>query len=107
MRLLIIGLLVRTNSLCHKRYPDVLFLDHVETTWHSLGTAAMKPREEGGVVDKRLNVFGTQNLKVVDLSICPVRRHEPNSVRTGLMVRIGQSRDEYLFVCFTRRREGC
>jgi len=45
--------------------------DHVETTWHSLGTAAMKPREEGGVVDRLLNVFGTQNLKVVDLSICP------------------------------------
>ncbi|KAI5121521.1 hypothetical protein M0805_002582 [Coniferiporia weirii] len=45
--------------------------DHVETTWHSLGTCAMKPREEGGVVDKRLNVYGTQNLKCVDLSICP------------------------------------
>ena len=46
--------------------------DHVETTWHSLGTCAMKPREQGGVVDKRLNVYGTQNLKCVDLSICPV-----------------------------------
>jgi alcohol oxidase len=45
--------------------------DHVETTWHSLGTCAMKPREEGGVVDGRLNVYGTENLKVVDLSICP------------------------------------
>jgi len=50
---------------------DDWIADHVETTWHSLGTAAMKPREEGGVVDARLNVFGTQNLKVVDLSICP------------------------------------
>ncbi|KAG6381632.1 hypothetical protein JVT61DRAFT_231 [Boletus reticuloceps] len=45
--------------------------DHVETTWHSLGTCAMKPREEGGVVDGRLNVYGTQNLKCIDLSICP------------------------------------
>ncbi|CAL1701917.1 unnamed protein product [Somion occarium] len=45
--------------------------DHVETTWHSLGTCAMKPREQGGVLDERLNVYGTQNLKVVDLSICP------------------------------------
>jgi alcohol oxidase len=43
----------------------------VETTWHSLGTCAMKPRAEGGVLDPRLNVFGTQNLKVVDLSLCP------------------------------------
>jgi alcohol oxidase len=24
----------------------------------------MKPREQGGVVDPRLNVYGTQNLKV-------------------------------------------
>lgn len=45
--------------------------DHVETTWHSLGTCAMKPREDGGVVDGRLNVYGTTNLKCVDLSICP------------------------------------
>ncbi|KZT38402.1 alcohol oxidase [Sistotremastrum suecicum HHB10207 ss-3] len=50
---------------------DDWIADHVETTWHSLGTCAMKPREEGGVVDKRLNVYGTQNLKCVDLSICP------------------------------------
>jgi len=45
--------------------------DHVETTWHSLGTCAMKPREQGGVLDARLNVWGTTNLKCVDLSICP------------------------------------
>jgi len=50
---------------------DEWVADHVETTWHSLGTCAMKPQAEGGVVDPRLNVFGTQNLKVVDLSICP------------------------------------
>ncbi|KAG6824994.1 hypothetical protein H0H92_005148 [Tricholoma furcatifolium] len=50
---------------------DDWIADHVETTWHSLGTCAMKPREEGGVVDGRLNVYGTQNLKCVDLSICP------------------------------------
>uniref|UniRef100_A0A8H7XR66 pyranose dehydrogenase (acceptor) n=1 Tax=Psilocybe cubensis TaxID=181762 RepID=A0A8H7XR66_PSICU len=50
---------------------DEWIADHVETTWHSLGTCAMKPREEGGVVDGRLNVFGTENLKCVDLSICP------------------------------------
>lgn len=37
---------------------DEVVLDHVETTWHSLGTCAMKPREEGGVVDARLNVYG-------------------------------------------------
>ncbi|KAF9004050.1 hypothetical protein BDQ17DRAFT_1325916 [Cyathus striatus] len=47
----------------------------VETTWHSslykMGTCAMKPRAQGGVVDARLNVYGTSDLKVADLSICP------------------------------------
>ncbi|KAG6902856.1 hypothetical protein C0995_010741 [Termitomyces sp. Mi166 len=43
----------------------------VETTWHSIGTCAMKPREKGGVVDPRLNVYGVQNLKVADCSIAP------------------------------------
>jgi hypothetical protein len=43
----------------------------VSTTWHSLGTCAMKPHEYGGVVDGRLNVYGTRGLKVADLSIAP------------------------------------
>ncbi|KAL1950095.1 hypothetical protein VTO73DRAFT_5217 [Trametes versicolor] len=43
----------------------------VATTWHSIGTCAMKKREDGGVVDSRLNVYGVENLKVADLSICP------------------------------------
>ena len=29
-----------------------------------MGTCAMKAREQGGVVDERLNVYGVQNLKV-------------------------------------------
>jgi len=32
--------------------------------WHWLGTAAMKRREQGGVVDGNLNVYGVQGLKV-------------------------------------------
>jgi alcohol oxidase len=50
---------------------DDWIADHVETTWHSLGTCAMRPQKDGGVVDGRLNVFGTEGLKCVDLSICP------------------------------------
>jgi len=49
---------------------------HVETTWHSLGTCSMAPREgnsivKHGVLDERLNVHGVEGLKVADLSICP------------------------------------
>ncbi|KAK0223434.1 GMC oxidoreductase-domain-containing protein [Armillaria fumosa] len=43
----------------------------VATTWHSLGTWAMKPRSQGGVVDSRLNVYCVTNLKVADMSIAP------------------------------------
>jgi alcohol oxidase len=43
----------------------------VETTWHSIGTCPMKPRGKGGVVDFKLNVYGTQNLKIADCSITP------------------------------------
>ncbi|TFY81884.1 hypothetical protein EWM64_g2125 [Hericium alpestre] len=43
----------------------------IGTAWHALGTCAMKPREQGGVVDPRLNVYGVQGLKIADLSICP------------------------------------
>lgn len=31
----------------------------------------MKPEEDQGVVDARLNVYGVTNLKVADLSIAP------------------------------------
>jgi len=49
---------------------------HVETTWHSLGTCSMAPKEgndivKHGVLDPRLNVHGVKGLKVADLSICP------------------------------------
>lgn len=49
---------------------------HVESTWHSLGTCSMAPREgnsivKHGVLDERLNVHGVKGLKVADLSICP------------------------------------
>ncbi|KAK4055961.1 hypothetical protein OIO90_002954 [Microbotryomycetes sp. JL221] len=44
---------------------------NVGTTWHSMATCPMKPKEQGGVVDKDLNVYGTKGLKLCDLSICP------------------------------------
>ncbi|KZV84020.1 alcohol oxidase [Exidia glandulosa HHB12029] len=43
------------------------------TLWHPVGTAAMLPREDNGVVDERLRVYGTANLHVVR-SGCPLWR---------------------------------
>ncbi|KAL4806565.1 hypothetical protein BDV18DRAFT_159737 [Aspergillus unguis] len=40
---------------------------------HLLGTAAMLPRELGGVVDSNLVVYGTENVRVVDASILPTQ----------------------------------
>ncbi|KAK5120765.1 hypothetical protein LTR85_005831 [Meristemomyces frigidus] len=43
----------------------------VTTTWHSLGTCKMAPREKKGVVDPSLSVHGLEGLKVADLSVPP------------------------------------
>ncbi|KAK6330350.1 hypothetical protein TWF696_003446 [Orbilia brochopaga] len=42
-----------------------------QTCWHSAGTAGMRRREDGGVVDNKLNVYGVEGLKIADLSIMP------------------------------------
>jgi len=47
-------------------------LDTATSAYHSCGTAAMLPREKGGVVDEKLIVYGTNNLRIVDASIFPV-----------------------------------
>ncbi|KAI1846137.1 hypothetical protein JX265_010515 [Neoarthrinium moseri] len=42
------------------------------TEFHPCGTAAMMPRENGGVVDTNLKVYGVQNLRVVNSAIIPL-----------------------------------
>ncbi|KAI0313444.1 GMC oxidoreductase [Amylostereum chailletii] len=44
---------------------------------HTAGTCSMLPREKGGVVDPRLKVYGTANLRVVDLSVLPLHISAP------------------------------
>ena len=58
--------------------------ENVETTWHSLGTCKMRPRDRGGVVGEGLGVYGVAGLKVADLSICPtnVGGHTNNTAMT-------------------------
>jgi len=57
----------------------------VTTSWHSLGTCAMKLRKRGGVVDPLLNVYGVQGLKIADLSICP-SNVAANTYSTALVI---------------------
>ena len=48
--------------------------------WHPCGTCAMLPLQDGGVVDARLKVYGTRNVRVVDASIMPLlSRSNPQS----------------------------
>jgi len=45
----------------------------------------MKPRQRGGVVDPRLNVYGVQGLKVADMSIAP-SNVAANTYSTALLI---------------------
>lgn len=44
----------------------------MSSEYHPCGTCSMNPRDKGGVVDERLKVYGTSNLRVVDASIFPM-----------------------------------
>ncbi|EJD49799.1 FAD-linked reductase, C-terminal domain-containing protein, partial [Auricularia subglabra TFB-10046 SS5] len=44
----------------------------LESLKHPVGTAAMAPRELGGVVSETLVVHGTANLRIVDASVFPL-----------------------------------
>ncbi|KAL7796478.1 hypothetical protein V8C37DRAFT_371821 [Trichoderma ceciliae] len=41
--------------------------------FHPACSLAMKPRDQGGVVDQRLRVYGTRGLRVVDASVFPLQ----------------------------------
>jgi choline dehydrogenase-like flavoprotein len=47
--------------------------DTASTIFHPVGTCAMLPLDKGGVVNERLVVYGTTNLRVVDASIFPMQ----------------------------------
>ncbi|KAJ8518913.1 hypothetical protein ONZ45_g4085 [Pleurotus djamor] len=43
------------------------------SAFHPLGTAAMLPKEDDGVVGPDLLVYGTKNLRIVDASVIPIQ----------------------------------
>jgi choline dehydrogenase len=45
--------------------------EKVETIYHPTSTCKMARKEEGGVVDARLRVYGVEGLRVCDASIFP------------------------------------
>ncbi|KAL2151490.1 hypothetical protein VTH82DRAFT_6588 [Thermothelomyces myriococcoides] len=42
------------------------------SVFHVSGSCTMRPRDQGGVVDERLRVYGTKRLRVVDASVFPI-----------------------------------
>ncbi|KAJ3560869.1 hypothetical protein NP233_g10553 [Leucocoprinus birnbaumii] len=73
--------------------PDIVTDEELEeylrsycgTIFHPIGSASMLPREKGGVVDTKLKVYGTKNLRVVDLSIVPLHvGSHPQSLAYGI-----------------------
>ncbi|KAH9987561.1 GMC oxidoreductase-domain-containing protein [Russula vinacea] len=68
-----------------ERAPEAHARSRTVTSWHALGTCAMKPRKQGGVVDPRLNVYGVRGLKVADLSIGP-GNVSTNTYSTALVI---------------------
>ncbi|KAJ7696926.1 GMC oxidoreductase-domain-containing protein [Mycena rosella] len=64
---------------------DAFHRANINMAWHALGTCAMKPRAQSGVVDARLNVYGVKNLKVADMSIAPLNVGA-NTYNTALVI---------------------
>ncbi|EMD36302.1 hypothetical protein CERSUDRAFT_52107, partial [Gelatoporia subvermispora B] len=46
--------------------------DTISTTYHTVGSCSMLPLEDDGVVDAKLKVYGTTNIRVVDIGIIPL-----------------------------------
>jgi choline dehydrogenase-like flavoprotein len=49
-----------------------LIKENLTTQYHPIGSCAMRPLENGGVVDSKLKVYGTSNLRIVDASVFPL-----------------------------------
>jgi choline dehydrogenase len=50
---------------------DAFIKERAITTFHYSSTCRMAPREEGGVVDDELRVYGVEGLRIADASVFP------------------------------------
>ncbi|KAI0412796.1 hypothetical protein F5X98DRAFT_353834 [Xylaria grammica] len=85
------------ESTAHQDSPNIVYSadddaiiekwirEHLDSTWHPIGTCKMAPRDKHGVVDATLSVYGVQGLKVADLSISP-RNVGANTSNTAMTV---------------------
>ncbi|KAK1227260.1 hypothetical protein PQX77_009746 [Marasmius sp. AFHP31] len=73
---------------------DAELIQHLKTrlgpNWHFIGTAAMLPREDKGVVDPDFKVYGTKNLRIADASILPIHiAAHPVATLYGMGIKAG------------------
>ncbi|OHF01939.1 GMC oxidoreductase [Colletotrichum orchidophilum] len=59
--------------------------ENIGTSRHPLGTCKMAPREEKGVVDHKLDVYGVSGLKIADLSV-PAQQVAANTYNVALLM---------------------
>ncbi len=71
-----------------------------------VGTCAMKPFDQGGVVDSKLNLYGVKKLKVADLSIAPSNVHPVSRPKLCVPSIYLDLLPEYLLGCHRDWREG-
>jgi choline dehydrogenase-like flavoprotein len=61
-----------SSDLSNLEHTKEVVKDRLYTCFHPAGSCAMLPNDIGGVVDSKLKVYGTRNLRVVDASVFPL-----------------------------------
>ncbi|GAA5860685.1 hypothetical protein JCM8547_005500 [Rhodosporidiobolus lusitaniae] len=77
--------------------------NHCSTEHHPASTCSMLPREDNGVVDPTLKVYGTSNVRVADLSIVPL--HVGTHTQSTAYM-IGEKASDLIINAQLQRRHG-
>ncbi|KAI0180344.1 putative GMC oxidoreductase [Hypoxylon sp. FL1284] len=74
---LVVGNVMPGESVLPRNATDAQWAAFISSTLapnhHPIGSASMMSRELGGVVDPKLKVYGTSNVRVVDASVLPMQ----------------------------------